>query len=119
MKLIYILVISWIAIATLLIIDLSFYPETSNMIIAVGTVLMAFATFLMAYFTYTSYSSLANFQKASLEPALSIKLWKEDMHGQKGIDGYGVTIKNDGHGIAKKVMLWFNWAIKEMKEKDG
>lgn len=99
------------------IIYLGFNPGTSNVIVASGTMLMAFGTFLMAYFTYISYKNLANLQKASLEPALSISLWKEAYLGGESLSDYGVTVKNDGHRIAKKVMLWVDWAAKETKRK--
>lgn len=109
--LIFVLVSPWM-------VYLGFNPDMSNVIVASGTMLMAFGTFLMAYFTYISYKNLSDIQKASMEPALSISLWRVAHQGGVSLSDYGITVKNDGNGIAKKVMLWFNWAIKEEKGKE-
>jgi len=102
----------------ILIIILILFPNLANNMIAAGTIAMAFGTFLMAFITYVSYRDLIELQKeshliqkTSLEPALSVSLWRYSLCGQKSTDGYGVTIRNDGHGIAKNVRLRVNWAL--------
>jgi hypothetical protein len=109
--LIFILAGGWIVF-------LAIFPNMSDVIVASGTMTMAFGTFLMAYITYVSYRNLSIFQKKSLEPALSVSLWRVSMYGQGPIDGYGVAIKNDGHGIAKNVKLSLNWAFEPMDTSD-
>jgi hypothetical protein len=102
--LIFILAAGWI-------IGLYLFPNMTNIIIASGTMTMAVGTFFMAYITFISYRKLIEIQRKSLEPALSVDLWRIHLLGQKSTEGFGVTIKNDGHGIAKNVQLRINWAL--------
>jgi hypothetical protein len=104
-----------IAISVFLLIYLYYLPKFSNIFVAIGTIVMAISTFVMAYITYESYSKLAEIQKVAHEPALSLSLWKSNKFGKGNLKRYGVQIQNDGPGIAKRVKLSVNWAIKEEK----
>jgi len=82
-----------------------YFPYMENNILASSTIAMAIATFMMAVVTYISYDKLITIEKASFEPALTISFNKQKNY---------VTIKNDGPGIAKNIILYYCWAFRQV-----
>lgn len=109
---IFILIIGAILELLLLII----LPDLSLVVSAMASVTLAIGTFFMVYITYESYRTLTEIQKISLEPALTVSLWKVCYVGGKSLSDYGIAIKNDGPGIAKNVVLTTNWILNPTKK---
>jgi hypothetical protein len=114
-----IIIFLYIIAITIVIVGMAFIPLTQlDYLNPIISALLAIGTFIMALITYKSYKSLITIQKASLEPALAATLWKKVSQIPATLSDYGITIKNDGPGIAKNVRLLSIWAsrVREIRK---
>jgi len=106
------LIISLFVIASVMALTLLILiPNFSTVVSAIASIILAIGTFFMVYVTYESYKTLAEIQKRSFDPYLSVSLWKYVFVGEESLSAFGIKIRNDGPGIAKDVILTTNWIL--------
>lgn len=94
-------------------------PNFSTVVSAIASIILAIGTFFMVYVTYESYKTLAEIQKRSFDPYLSVTLWKHPYNRKELLSDYGVTIKNDGSGMAENVVLTTEWILNPTKNHNS